>query len=144
MTIQSKKSLSFIKLENFSGNDAILATVDIRTNGTVTGFDKAIQDFLIELLTLKGSLKFDPEFGSPFLLFFRNHAGDIHDLASGFAIASTTIINNNATKRRHTTNKAELIAASRLVNLAVKDGKLALIVEFINGENEKRTIAFLI
>jgi len=107
---------------------------------SVTGVQKAVQQWLTQLLTERGTVFSDPTFGTPFLTQLRfANLGDNDRIRGIFAESVKNIGEwNNANLDVRNIPSDELITTAELLELAKLDGTLIMQIRLLTADGVNR------
>lgn len=114
-----------------------------QSGALITGIEKLVQRFLIELLTERGSLEYQPSRGTFFLTRIR--AGIVRtsqDLFSEFTIAEVELRNNLILEESTTDPDDERYQESRLLSALLFGDQANLSIQVTSRAGESRTVIY--
>jgi len=112
------------------------------SDATVTGIDKLVQNVIIELMTAKGSILYNPKHGSRLIPFLLSTAATETDVFIAFAAAKTDVIRHLRRLETKDTPMNERLANIELLQIAITgdDVILHILVTSAAGETATRTL----
>lgn len=108
-------------------------TLSIAEGLAVTGIRKLAQRFIMRLLTSKGSVRFDPTFGSDFMTSLRS--GQLrtdYDVRSIFSAAAADIETQLRAEELSSTPGDEQYKSAELAGVTIGSASVSILVELIS------------
>lgn len=116
---------------------------DTNSGLLITGIEKLVQRFVIELLTEQGSLHYEPDRGTLFILAIRS--GTVRteaDLYAQFSSAEVDIRNHLRQEEDGTEPEDERYVSASLLNVTLVGSTANLRIEIVSGAGESREFIF--
>jgi hypothetical protein len=109
-----------------------------RSGSAVSGTSKVVQQFITEMLTVRGSVRFRPDFGCSFLTDIRGrNTSSLEDLSEAVSRALHVVVENGQRRITRELPYDEIISEARLVDLTPNlDTVLASIVVYTYDRQE--------
>ena len=110
-------SLAIIQYSEENGFEFLLSK-PYRSGSYVSGLQKLAQNFLVELMTQKGSVRFEPDFGSRLPSELRGmNILSLNDLHGSLARSLNDVVMNIRSRERMTDTPDELLADVSIIDL---------------------------
>ena len=112
-----QKSFALIQYDNTTGFEFLFAK-PYRSGAYASGTHKLAQDFVAELLTQRGSVRFDPNYGSRFTTEFRgSNMLSINELHGMLSRGIHDVVLNMRNREKPTDDPAEMLATAVIMDL---------------------------